>query len=56
VQQSEVQRRILALQHLTQPEAAAAMSCSIARFRKLCRSLGIARWPTQPRSRSAAPE
>ena len=47
-------RKLRALQHLTAPEAAIAMSCSVEGFRKLCRSIGISRWPSLPRSRGTS--
>ncbi|KAL4857495.1 hypothetical protein ACK3TF_002357 [Chlorella vulgaris] len=47
VQQTALLRQIRALndQRMTAPRAAAAMGCSPTSFRKLCRSVGIARWP-----------
>lgn len=47
VQQTALLRQIRALhdQRMTAPRAAAALGCSPTSFRKLCRSVGIARWP-----------
>lgn len=45
--QAGLLRHLEDVKHLAAPQAAAALGCSIASFRALCRSVGIQRWPSR---------
>lgn len=57
VQHAAVAKRVKQLMHLAAPEAAAIMGLSTSKFRQLCRTVGIARWPSRrPRATSDSDE
>ena len=54
VGQAALLRKIQGLLHLPAPQAASLLGCSATKFRQLCRSVGIARWPSHRPSKGGA--